>query len=165
MNVILKRVVLALGLSLVSAIAQADSFIMELEAMKTRISALEEANKARCPGRQSIEIDGLCVFHINLDGYNFDHGGATAMCAALGASLCTMNQMALAQEKGAQWCSNGWTKDLQARADVFDQVGSFAYPMQEASGSCGGKADLIVTPNRHVSMNAGANCCMQIEPN
>lgn len=47
------------------------------------------------------------VFHISQNQFTYDE--ASAVCAAYGASLATMEQIYEAYNSGAEWCGYGWT--------------------------------------------------------
>ncbi len=69
-------------------------------------------------GKTTIGIDvkdeGLKnqVFHIRDNKYNY--GDAQAICKAYGARLATYSEIEDAYNKGAEWCSYGWSADQLA---------------------------------------------------
>ena len=52
------------------------------------------------------------VFHIGKNIYNYDE--AKAVCKAYNAELASYDQVEDAYNKGAEWCSYGWSKDQLA---------------------------------------------------
>ena len=52
------------------------------------------------------------VFHIGKNIYNYDE--AKAVCKAYNAELASYDQIEDAYNKGAEWCSYGWSKDQLA---------------------------------------------------
>ena len=124
-------------------------------------AAVKSAVKSACHDPTSVEKFGRCIFHLNPGRYGLDYGAATALCAAHGAELCTMDEVLAAQKKGAEWCSWGWVKELKNVGSNFNMRGSMAFPMQSVKPGCGDKAGLMTRGNIHVlEGNAGANCCI-----
>jgi len=52
------------------------------------------------------------AYHI--PGNNFTYHDAKAVCKAFNADLATFNDLQKAQQKGASWCSYGWSQDKLA---------------------------------------------------
>ena len=52
------------------------------------------------------------AYHI--PGNNFTYNDAKAVCKAFNGDIATFNQLREAQQKGASWCSYGWTQDKLA---------------------------------------------------
>jgi hypothetical protein len=66
------------------------------------------------------EVVGSEVFH--LSDNKFTYNDASAVCAAYGAELATLEQVINAYNHGAEWCNYGWTAG-----------GMALYPTQKAS--------------------------------
>jgi hypothetical protein len=56
----------------------------------------------------NININNKETYHI--PGNRFTYNDAKAVCKAYDGELATYNQVADSQQKGASWCSYGWTK-------------------------------------------------------
>ena len=52
------------------------------------------------------------AYHV--PGKNFTYNDAKAVCKAFNADLATFNDLKNAQQKGASWCSYGWSQDKLA---------------------------------------------------
>lgn len=67
---------------------------------------------------------GKQVFHI--PGNEYTYNEAKAVCKAYGAELANYNQIEKAYNKGAEWCSYGWTADQLAlfptQKSTFDRL-------------------------------------------
>jgi hypothetical protein len=72
-----------------------------------------------------------------ISNYIYKLSDAAPMCASLGASVATYDQLSEAQRAGANWCSTGWVADKGTR-NAF-------YPItQDTMGGCGnGRAGVI----------------------
>ena len=64
------------------------------------------------------------VFHI--PGNNYTYNNANAICSAYGAKLASYKDMKNAHEKGADWCSYGWSEGQMAyfptQEDKWDKL-------------------------------------------
>ncbi|CAH3126172.1 unnamed protein product, partial [Pocillopora meandrina] len=66
------------------------------------------------------------VFHASVGRYTLTFHDAQRLCALLGATLATYDQLYTAWEAGLQKCRYGWLADATAR-----------YPMQTRLPGCG----------------------------
>jgi hypothetical protein len=62
----------------------------------------------------TINVPDICmnmneVYHI--PGNKFTYNDAKAVCTAFDGEMATLEQLNNSQQKGASWCSYGWTKD------------------------------------------------------
>lgn len=82
-----------------------------------------------------------------VDSSVFTYDDSEAVCKYMNAEVATLDQLTDAWNKGADWCSVGWTKD-----------GIPAFPIQQATwekinanrrirGSCGNKAGVNTAPD------------------
>ena len=68
------------------------------------------------------------VFAVGKPSYFAPKGQAASVCAELGATLATSNQVFTANQKGANWCYTGWVSD----------VANAIYPITyDTMGGCG----------------------------
>ncbi|WP_299750296.1 hypothetical protein [uncultured Tateyamaria sp.] len=170
-----KPLVLTIGMIPTAALAQSSSIVEDLQALKVKVAALEEAAKPKCPAENSFQIGSLCIFD-PLKNYGLDYGGAFALCKAFGADLCTRSEMSVALSANANYCAYGWIKGLeQGPDDNFHRVGRTVMPRSIQAAGCGDAVGLVFESNEDISGVQGgglelathrsAYCCMQIEPN
>lgn len=174
MRKIQKSLVLIIGMIPTAALAQSSSMMEELQALKVKVAALEEAAKPKCPTENSFQTGNLCVF-VPLKDYGLDYGGSVALCKAFDADLCTRSEISVAQSAGANFCAYGWIKGLEQGPDNnFHRVGRTVMPRSTKAASCGDAVGLVFESNEEISGVQGgglelathrsAYCCMQIEP-
>jgi hypothetical protein len=125
--------------------------------------AIRGALAELCADPDAVERHGFCIFHLNPGHYTLDHGAAEALCAANGARLCRLDELAQAQPAGAQWCSWGWVSARSARdSGSADRDGIQTCPMQSTDRPGCGAALLMERrkPKTGPDSDAGANCCI-----
>jgi len=65
------------------------------------------------------------VFAVGKPGYFAPKSQAASVCAELGATLATSNQVFTANQKGANWCFTGWVSDVERAIYpiIYDTMG------------------------------------------
>lgn len=76
------------------------------------------------------------VFHAKVGKETLNFYDAQRLCALLGATLATYDQLYTAWEAGLQKCAYGWLADATRR-----------YPMKTSRPGCGGHIGIIGSPN------------------
>jgi hypothetical protein len=109
-------VVMWLLVAVVIAVLVYYGFI-NLESTETPAAATTPAAANVVPGGPLV---GSEVFHIGDSQFTYDE--ASAVCAAYGSQLATLEQILEAYNKGAEWCSYGWSAG-----------GMALYPTQKAT--------------------------------
>ena len=99
------------------------------------------------------EIDNKEVFHISDNVYTYDD--ATKVCKKYNAKLATREQIEDAYNKGANWCSYGWSANGEAyypiQKDFYDNLDKNDKHKCGKPGINGGKFD-------DTTIQFGANC-------
>lgn len=150
--------------------------ISSLQVQVKAISALTA--ESDCPNG-SLDQYGVCIWHVGT--YDKNVTEAQAACAKQdGGRLCYTSEVWQAWEKGAQWCSSGWTENdpttVSDRFKYIPQKGFVStdgsaeertyrtmYPMQNAHSGCGSAVAVIGGSGWRSSDPAGkaaANCCI-----
>ena len=88
------------------------------------------------------------VFYVNPGGYNTPQGSAPDVCSNFGARVATTEEVAAAQQQGADWCATGWVSD-DANAK---------YPITTSTGQGCGNGSAGVKTWTPDSKLAGVNC-------
>jgi hypothetical protein len=92
------------------------SYLFGIDLMQT-LNVLIHGSDSEVPG-EAIDEDGIKiilndqVFHLPENKYTYED--AQAVCKAYGARLATYDDMSKAYDKGADWCSYGWSDKQMA---------------------------------------------------
>ena len=94
------------------------SYIFGIDLIKTLKVTFGYDKGDQLTDTEEEEVDGIKivlkdqVFHLPESKYNYDD--AKAICKAYGARLATYDDLNNAYNKGADWCSYGWSADQMA---------------------------------------------------
>ena len=109
-------------------------------------------------GNPSAEVPGFGpkqVFHVSNNKYTY--GNAKAICAAYDSRLATISEVQKAYNKGANWCSYGWSADQLAlfptQFERWEQLQSVEGHENDC-GRPGVNGGYIANPN----VRFGVNC-------
>ena len=95
------------------------------------------------------------VFHLPENKYNYDD--AKSLCKAYGARLATYDELSKAYDKGADWCTYGWSDDQMALFPTQKEKWERFQKLKGHEQDCGRpgiNGGYIYDP----SMKYGANC-------
>jgi hypothetical protein len=95
------------------------------------------------------------VFHLPENKYNYND--AKAVCNAYGARLATFDEISNAYDKGADWCTYGWSEDQMALFPTQKEKWERLQKKQGHEQDCG-HPGLNGGYIYDSSMNYGANC-------
>ena len=133
------------------------SFIFGIDLMQT-LNVLMHRGDSEVPSEADDGIKIILndqVFHLPENKYTYDD--AKAVCKAYGARLATYDDMSKAYEKGADWCTYGWSDKQMAffptQQEKWDKLQKLPGHEQDC-GRPGINGGYIYDP----SMNYGVNC-------
>jgi len=95
------------------------------------------------------------VFHVSDNKYNYNN--AKAICRAYGGRLATIKELQESHEKGADWCSFGWSDGQMALYPTQYDKWAHLQKIEGHEHDCGRpgiNGGYIANPN----VNFGANC-------
>ena len=95
------------------------------------------------------------VFHLPENKYNYDD--AKALCKAYGARLASYDEVSDAYDKGADWCTYGWSDNQMALFPTQKEKWNNLQKMKGHEQDCG-HPGVNGGYIYDVSMNYGANC-------
>ena len=94
-------------------------------------------------------------FHLPENKYNYDD--AKAVCKAYGARLATYDEMSKALDKGADWCTYGWSDDQMALFPTQMEKWERLQKQKGHEQDCG-RPGVNGAYVNDPAMNYGANC-------
>jgi hypothetical protein len=95
------------------------------------------------------------VFHLPENKYNYDD--AKAVCKAYGARLASYDEMSKAYDKGADWCTYGWSDNQMALFPTQKEKWNKLQKMKGHEQDCG-RPGVNGGYIYDLNMNYGANC-------
>jgi hypothetical protein len=95
------------------------------------------------------------VFHLPENKYNYDD--AKAVCKAYGARLASYDEVSNAYDKGADWCTYGWSDNQMALFPTQKEKWDNLQKMKGHEKDCG-RPGINGGYIYDVNMNYGANC-------
>jgi hypothetical protein len=128
--------------------------IQSINAVFVTVNTNEEENK------KEIDVNVNLVYNeqvFNLPENKYTYDDAKAVCKAYGARLATYDDMNTAVDKGADWCSYGWSDDQMALFPTQKEKWNILQKKEGHEKDCGHpgvNGGYVYDPN----MKYGANC-------
>ena len=140
---------------LVSGSAFGNYYVDDLDKNNNNNSRTEPSKKSSSKRLGKKDKDGNEVFHIRDNIFTFKE--AKAACLAYGAKLASLDEMIEAYDRGANWCSYGWTNGQLALYPTQKEYWAKLQAEGERMNECGEpglNGGYFENPN----FKFGANC-------
>lgn len=113
-----------------------------------------EVKSPYIPKPQTKQIQEKEVFHVTKNVYNYKE--AEALCKAYDSDLASYDEVKNAQDKGAEWCAYGWSKDQLAlfptQKETYDKLQKIKGHENDC-GRPGINGGYIANPNAQFGVN------------
>ena len=141
------------------------SYIFGIDLMKTlnlNIGSdrghIDDSGQSLTDDEEEVELKIMLkdqVFHLPENKYNYDD--AKAVCKAYGARLASYDEVSHAYDKGADWCTYGWSDNQMALFPTQKEKWDNLQKMKGHEKDCG-RPGINGGYIYDVNMNYGANC-------